>query len=338
MLLRPGNAGSNTAADHITVIRARAAPAARRQPARAPAGPQVLIRVDGAGGTHELLDWLTAQRLVVLGRVRPARPHSPTCSRRSPRRRGRRRYDADGEIRDGAWVAELTGLLDLAAWPTGMRVIVRRNARTPARSCGSPTPTGTGSPRSPPTPAPAAPPPARRPRTAAPPPRPRRGPHPRREGHRAAQPAAARASTRTGSGAPSSRWPASSPPGPRLLAFAEHPARRWEPKRLRLRLFSIAGRLARHARRARAAPRRRPPLGRAAAHAARPSPRLEPPTRLTHPRPPSRQPRNPAPARGPGARPSDRGRTVIPTSHNHRRHRPPSRATITSTKPTKDPG
>ena len=36
-----------------------------------------------------------------------------------------------------------------------------------------------------------------------------------------------------------------------MLAFDEHPARRWEPKRLRLRLFSIAGRLARHARRTR---------------------------------------------------------------------------------------
>ncbi|WP_316691170.1 transposase, partial [Pseudonocardia sp. H11422] len=34
-----------------------------------------------------------------------------------------------------------------------------------------------------------------------------------------------------------------------LLALTEHPARRWEPKRLRLRLFSIAGRLARTARR-----------------------------------------------------------------------------------------
>ena len=34
-----------------------------------------------------------------------------------------------------------------------------------------------------------------------------------------------------------------------MLGFAEHPARRWEPKRLRLRLFSLAGRLARHAHR-----------------------------------------------------------------------------------------
>ena len=34
-----------------------------------------------------------------------------------------------------------------------------------------------------------------------------------------------------------------------MLALTEHPARRWEPKRLRLRIFSIAARLARSARR-----------------------------------------------------------------------------------------
>ena len=33
-----------------------------------------------------------------------------------------------------------------------------------------------------------------------------------------------------------------------MLALTEHPARRWEPKRLRLRLFSIAARISRHAR------------------------------------------------------------------------------------------
>jgi hypothetical protein len=36
-----------------------------------------------------------------------------------------------------------------------------------------------------------------------------------------------------------------------ILALHGHDARRWEPKRLRLRLFSIAGRIARHARRTR---------------------------------------------------------------------------------------
>ena len=63
-------------------------------------------------------------------------------------------YDAGGEVRRGAWVAELTGLLDLSSWPAGMRVIVRKDAPTPAPSCGSPTSAGTGSPPSPPTPGP----------------------------------------------------------------------------------------------------------------------------------------------------------------------------------------
>jgi Transposase DDE domain group 1 len=36
-----------------------------------------------------------------------------------------------------------------------------------------------------------------------------------------------------------------------MLGLHDHAARRWEPKRLRLRLFSIAGRITRHARRTR---------------------------------------------------------------------------------------
>src|SRR5674476_829766 len=40
-------------------------------------------------------------------------------------------YDADGEPRDGAAVAELTGLLDLTGWPAGMRVIVRKERPHP---------------------------------------------------------------------------------------------------------------------------------------------------------------------------------------------------------------
>ncbi|MGK2852840.1 MAG: transposase [Microbacteriaceae bacterium] len=39
--------------------------------------------------------------------------------------------DADGGVRDGGDVAELTGLLDLSSWPAGMRVIVRRERPHP---------------------------------------------------------------------------------------------------------------------------------------------------------------------------------------------------------------
>jgi len=40
-------------------------------------------------------------------------------------------YTADRQVRDGAWVAELTGLLDLTSWPAGMRVIVRKERPHP---------------------------------------------------------------------------------------------------------------------------------------------------------------------------------------------------------------
>ena len=39
--------------------------------------------------------------------------------------------DADGGMREGGDVAELTGLLDLTTWPAGMRVIVRRERPHP---------------------------------------------------------------------------------------------------------------------------------------------------------------------------------------------------------------
>ena len=40
-------------------------------------------------------------------------------------------YDAHDQIRDGAWVAELTGPLDLSGWPQGMRVIARKERPHP---------------------------------------------------------------------------------------------------------------------------------------------------------------------------------------------------------------
>ena len=40
-------------------------------------------------------------------------------------------YDGGGQVRDGAWVADITGLLDLDSWPGGMRVIVRKERPHP---------------------------------------------------------------------------------------------------------------------------------------------------------------------------------------------------------------
>jgi len=52
MLLRPGSAGSNTFTDHREVL----ASAIRQVPARF--RKQMLVRVDGAGASHELTDHL----------------------------------------------------------------------------------------------------------------------------------------------------------------------------------------------------------------------------------------------------------------------------------------
>jgi hypothetical protein len=54
ILLRTGNAGSNTASEHIEVTRLGLAQLPRRQ------GQQVLIRTDSGGGTHDFVKWLAS--------------------------------------------------------------------------------------------------------------------------------------------------------------------------------------------------------------------------------------------------------------------------------------
>jgi DDE family transposase len=128
-LLRPGNAGSNTATDHIAVLRAALA----QLPGGHPRGKKVLIRVDGAGGTHELLAWLTRRRLSYsVGFSLPGNLASIQAKLATiPDGLWEPAYDADGQLRPGAWVAEVTGLFTLASWPAGMRVIVRKERPHP---------------------------------------------------------------------------------------------------------------------------------------------------------------------------------------------------------------
>lgn len=58
--LRPGNAGSNTAADPIDVVKQALA---QLPGGSSRSGKRVLIRADGGGGTHEFLDWRTKRPL-----------------------------------------------------------------------------------------------------------------------------------------------------------------------------------------------------------------------------------------------------------------------------------
>ena len=122
ILLRPGNAGSNKATDHITVLRQAFAQLAGLSATRP--GKRVLVRADGAGHSHQLIEWLTGQRVQYsVGFTLPS--DAGLLIEKIPAKVWTPAYDADREPRDGAWVAELTGLLDLKGWPPGMRVIIR---------------------------------------------------------------------------------------------------------------------------------------------------------------------------------------------------------------------
>lgn len=129
VMLRPGNAGSNTATDHLSVIKAALAQLPGHKPGTR-TGRKVLIRIDGAGSTHAVLAWMTSQRLSYsVGYSLPA--NTPDLLQLIPDQVWAPALDAHDEIRDGAWVTELTGLLNLENWPKGMRVIVRKERPHP---------------------------------------------------------------------------------------------------------------------------------------------------------------------------------------------------------------
>ncbi|WP_333489907.1 IS1380 family transposase [Brachybacterium paraconglomeratum] len=126
-LLRPGNAGSNTAADHKSVI----ADALTQVGMGSRPGRKVLVRIDGAGGTKKTLQELVKRRVSYsVGFTLPA--NTPELFGLIPKHVWEPAYNSDGEVREGADVAELTRLLDLDEdWPEGMRVIVRRERPHP---------------------------------------------------------------------------------------------------------------------------------------------------------------------------------------------------------------
>jgi Transposase DDE domain group 1 len=126
IVLRAGNAGSNTAADHVEAARLAVAQLPRHLRRK------VLIRADSGGGTHEFLKWLTAKSrrlhysvgMTVTEDIREAILNVPADAWAPA-------YDGDEQVRKGAWVADITGLLDLEGWPGGMRVIVRKERPHP---------------------------------------------------------------------------------------------------------------------------------------------------------------------------------------------------------------
>ncbi|GAX58432.1 IS1380 family transposase [Streptomyces olivochromogenes] len=126
-LLRPGNAGSNTAADHVTTTKLALA----QLPKHHRRGRSTLIRTDSAGGTHDFLDWLTSRGRWLsysVGMTITDAVHHAVLQ--IPETAWTPAVETDGQPRDGAWVAELAGDV-LKGWPTGMRLIVRKERPHP---------------------------------------------------------------------------------------------------------------------------------------------------------------------------------------------------------------
>jgi hypothetical protein len=125
-VLRPGNAGSNTAADHIAVLDAALAQLPVKTRKFDPEGGEAMLaRADSAGATHDFVEALRdrglefsigfpmdeAVRQAVLG---------------LPKKAWREAVRQDCDVREGAEVAEITSRVDLSGWPDGTRAIVRR--------------------------------------------------------------------------------------------------------------------------------------------------------------------------------------------------------------------
>jgi hypothetical protein len=131
-LLRPGNAGSNTAADHITVLDlalANLPEQARPRPGE-PDGPRLLARSDSAGATHAFAA-ACVDRGVGFSFGFPVDTRIQGIVDDLPESCWQPAIGTDGDLRDGAWVAEATGLIDLDSWPAGSRLILRKERPHP---------------------------------------------------------------------------------------------------------------------------------------------------------------------------------------------------------------
>jgi Transposase DDE domain group 1 len=136
-ILRAGNAGANTAIDHVVVLADALdqLPPEWRRGHDAGGDPalverRILVRADSAGASHWLAEECVDRNIEFsLGyqideRVRDGVMSVPTgCWHPA--------IEADGTHRAGAEVVELTRFVNLGAWPTGTRLIVRRERPHP---------------------------------------------------------------------------------------------------------------------------------------------------------------------------------------------------------------
>jgi hypothetical protein len=125
-LLRAGNAGSNTVADHRTVLDR----ALEQIPAKHIEDLQILVRADTAGATHGLADYCHEHNMrfsvgyELAEKVRAAILEIPEDAWIPA-------LDQDGSERKNGQVVEITDRVGVSSWPQGSRLIVRRERPHP---------------------------------------------------------------------------------------------------------------------------------------------------------------------------------------------------------------
>jgi Transposase DDE domain group 1 len=129
--LRPGNAGSNTAEDHVKLLdmALESLPAQARPRPGDPTSPRVLARSDSAGATHLFaaacrtrgvgfsFGFPVDERVQAIVDLIPGECWHPAIE--------------EDRLREGAWVAEATGMIGLGSWPEGSRLILRKERPHP---------------------------------------------------------------------------------------------------------------------------------------------------------------------------------------------------------------
>ena len=125
-MLRSGRAAANTAADHVAVLDAALAQLPEQLRSR------VLVRGDTGAGVHEFVWHVHNLGLRYSVGVYGRQPIVDALAA-VPKQAWRNAREPDGRIRDGAQVAELTGWLPATfhGWPPGMRIIARRERPHP---------------------------------------------------------------------------------------------------------------------------------------------------------------------------------------------------------------
>ena len=126
-MLRPGNAGANTASDHIGVL----VDALDQLPdaVRDDTNIKILVRTDSAGCTHDFLQAVVEMECAFSVSMR-IDEHAREVILALPESAWTPAIGQDTTVRDGAWVAEL-GKLDVSGWPAGARAICRRERPHP---------------------------------------------------------------------------------------------------------------------------------------------------------------------------------------------------------------